>query len=156
MRHLGPVLDKVPGIPCVVSVRDPRSLMLSWARWSGHTASPATWIEENFAANVDRFVTYAEGYRGALERHGHRILLSRFEDFCENPLTAAQRIFGFLGVAFSSEFLTFSSEHFVYGNTVSTAYIEPYVAELPRGLCERILAATSDYADWHYHPPGER
>ena len=36
MLHLPKVLDRMPNLPCVVCVRDPRALMLSWARWSGH------------------------------------------------------------------------------------------------------------------------
>lgn len=154
MRHLCLVLDKVPGIPCIVSVRDPRALLLSWARWSGQTADPATWIEEHFASNIERFTSYAEGYRGALARHGDSILLNRFEEFCVDPVAGARRIFRFLGLEFAEEYLTFSSEHFVYGNTVSTEYVAPYAGTLPVALCERILAATSDFAEWHYHPPG--
>ncbi len=152
MRHLSQVLDRVPGIPCIVNVRDPRALMLSWARWSGHAAAPAAWIEENFASNLERFTSYAEGYRGALARHGDRILLNRFEAFCIDPAAGARRIFRFLGLQFAEEYLTFASEHFVYGNAVSTEYLTPYRDILPGELCERILAATSDYADWHYDP----
>jgi len=153
MRDLRQVLDKVPGTRCIVNVRDPRALMLSWARWTGRTVDPAAWIEENFAANIERFTSYAEGYRGALASHGEHILLNRFEEFCMDPAAGARRIFDFLGLHFAGEYLTFSSEHFVYGNTVSTAYVAPYIDTLPGALCERILAATSDYAEWHFNPP---
>jgi hypothetical protein len=31
--------------------------------------------------------------------------------------------------------------------------VAPYIDTLPGALCERILAATSDYAEWHFNPP---
>lgn len=150
MRELASVMDKVPGVPCVVNVRDPRALMLSWARWSGHHEDPATWLEANFDDNCRRYTGYAEGYVHALERHSEHIMLNRFEDLCLDPAAALQRIFTFLGLQLREEYLSFSSEHFVYGNTVSQEYLTPYLGVLPERLCERILAATADYAQWHF------
>ncbi len=154
MRDLEQVMDKVPGIPCVVNVRDPRALILSWARWSGHSEHPVRWIEENFADNINRYLGYAEGYSKALSRHGDRMLLNRFELLCTNPSAELSRIFKFLGLEFREEYMNFSSEHFVYGNTVSREYLLPYVGLLPEDLCQRILQATEKYAEWHFEPDG--
>lgn len=155
MRDLSRVLEKVPGIPCVVNVRDPRALMLSWARWSGHTDNPVKWIEQNFHANVERYSSYAEGYYRALDMYGDRIMLNRFEKLCEEPGPTLEKIFTFLGLEFREEYLIFNSEHFVYGNTVSSQYIAPYTGVLPERLCDEILRATSRYSAWHYCPPDD-
>jgi hypothetical protein len=155
MRELSSVLEKVPGLPCVVNVRDPRALMLSWARWSGHEEHPAQWIEENFQAYVDRYAGYADGYYSALAEYHERILLNRFELLCTDPDASLKRIFKFIGLEFQQDYLSFNSEHFVYGNTVSRQYIAPYVDLLSDELCQRILEATGKYSDWHFDPPSD-
>lgn len=156
MRHLAEVLAKVPGIPCLVNVRDPRALMLSWANWSGHDFSghrddPGEWIEENFAYCQDRFLSYARGYRDALAEHGDRIMLNRFEPLCLDPEPHLEKIFNFFGFEFSRDYMTFESEHFVHGNTVSQDYLCPYRQALKPALCDRILEATVEFEDWHFH-----
>ncbi len=150
MLHLNEVLNKVPGIPCVVNVRDPRALMLSWANWSGHKEDAEDWIEENFEAYCERFLSYADGYTKALASHGDRILLNQFEKLCQNPEFYLKRIFAFLGLRFDNEFMNFSSKHFVYGNTVSTEYLFPYRDKLSTELCNRILSETGRYSQWHF------
>jgi hypothetical protein len=151
MKHLPEVLSRVPGVPCVVCVRDPRALMVSWARWSGAGEGVEQWVEENFAGNVERYVSYADGFRRALKGDAGRLLLVRFELLCTEVLETLTTVFGFLGLEFREEFLRFSSKHFVYGNTVSTDYLFPYRDAMSSDLCDRILDATRDYADWHYH-----
>lgn len=151
MLHLAEVLAKVPGIPCVVNVRDPRALMLSWANWSGHRDNPGEWIEENFPYCENRFLSYAHGYREALATHGDRILLNRFEPMCLDPEPYMEKIFSFIGFEFSSDYMTFESEHFVHGNTVSQEYLCPYRDALEPALCDRILEATAEFEDWHFH-----
>ena len=152
MLHLSAVLDKVPHIPCVVNVRDPRALMLSWARWSGHTEDAQQWIECHLEEYCNRYTSYAKGYTQALLQHGDRIFLNSFEQFCQQPRAQLQAIFRFLGLQFEPEYMTFSSEHFVYGNTVSEDYIKPYVSVLSDEICDKILQGTSEYEQWHYHP----
>ncbi|TGD74889.1 sulfotransferase [Mangrovimicrobium sediminis] len=151
MLHLREVLAKVPGIPCVVNVRDPRALMLSWANWSGHRDAPGEWIEANFEYCENRFLSYARGYRDALADHSDRILLNRFEPLCLEPQIQLENIFNFFGLEFSSDYLTFESEHFVYGTTVSQDYLAPYRQALTPALCQRILQATREFGEWHYH-----
>ena len=150
MRHLREVLAKAGAVPCVVNVRDPRALMHSWANWSGHRDDPATWLEEHFDENCQRFLSYARGYKAALSDHGEQLLLNRFEELCLDPVAHLQRIFDFIGLEFSEDYLTFKSEHFVYGNTVSADYIKPYTRSFSPRLCTRILDATAEFSDWHY------
>ena len=150
MKHLPSVLARVPGLPCVVNVRDQRALMVSWAKWSGGGADIEGWVAENFCGNVARFRSYAEGYRAAADRFSDRILLNRFETMCLEPRQSLQRVFAFLGLQFSEDYLNFSSKHFVYGSAISTDYLYPYRGALSEGLSDRILEATAAYADWHF------
>ena len=151
MQHLSAVLDKVPGIPCIVNVRDPRALFLSWANWSGYRDDPEAWLQANFDDNVQRFLSYAQGYQGAIEAHEGRLLLTRFEELCAKPETGFATLFRFFGVDFRPEYLAFTSRHFVYGNQVSTEYLYPYRGVLSEALCQRILDATADFSQWHFH-----
>jgi sulfotransferase family protein len=151
MRVLDQVLQRVEDIPCVVCVRDPRSLMSSWAHWSGHAENPQQWLEDNLEQNCERFLSYARGYEAARERHGARLYLNQFERLCLNPAPELERIFNFLGLQFDTEFLEFSSEHFVYGSTVSTDYLYPYRKSFTAGLNQEILARTAEFSHWHFH-----
>ncbi len=150
MLHLNDVLKKVPGVPCVVNVRDPRALMLSWAMWSGHQNDTEKWIRDNFDEYCERYLSYAKGYTNALDLHGDRIMLNQFENLCVEPAYFLNKIFEFIGLSFKTEYLKFSSKHFVYGNTVSTEYLFPYRGVLSEDLCAEILAATQSYEQWHY------
>lgn len=150
MAQLASVLDKVPGVPCVVNVRDPRALMHSWACWSGHRDRPARWVEQNFDYCLQRFCTYAEGYRAAAASGKYRLFLNPFESMCVEPSTRLSEIFAFLGLEFHESYLSFESEHFVYGSTVTTAHLRPYLNSFPESLSRRILAATSAFQSWHF------
>lgn len=151
MLHLPEVLAKTPGIPCIVNVRDPRSLMLSWARWSGHTEDAEQWIRDHMEEYCERFTSYAKGYTQALSQYSDRIFLNQFEVFCTEPRAQLQAIFKFIGLRFEEQYMTFSSEHFVYGNTVSEAYMYPYADTLSESICRDILSETIGYENWHYH-----
>jgi len=152
MLHLEAVLNRAPNIPCVVNVRDPRSLMLSWANWSGHDNEPEGFIAENLENYCERYNSYAQGYFHAVSAHGKRILVNQFEELCLAPSAVLMRIFEFLGFEFRPEFLNFSSEHFVYGNTISQEYLYPYRETLSQDLCDQILAGTRETAQWHFEP----
>jgi hypothetical protein len=151
MMQLSEVMEKVPQLPCIVNVRDPRALMHSWACWSGFKDSPAAWLEDNFESNCERFLNYAKGYSVARATERYRLYLNRFETMCLEPRETMISIFDFLGQDFSEEYLFFESEHFVYGNTVTNDHLFPYREDFSDALCNRILDATAEYADWHFH-----
>lgn len=150
MLHLSDVLRKAP-LPCIVSVRDPRALMHSWANWSGFADDPDGWLRENFERNCERFLSYARGYRAASLTHPELLKVSQFEQLSNNPEVEFEKIFRFLGLTFRAEYLSFESEHFVYGNSVSSDYVFAYRNGLSSDLCDRILDATSEFEEWHYH-----
>lgn len=153
MKYLDLVLNRVPCLPCVVSVRDPRAVMHSWANWSGHRDDPEKWLVENFHSNCERYLSYGLGYRRALINHHRYIFLNRFEDLCMDPMLVMKRIFNFLGFEFGTEFLQFESEHFVYGNSVSAKYIDEYSGVFSPKLCREILSATAEFKEWHFSYP---
>lgn len=151
MMRLSEVMEKVPELPCVVNVRDPRALMHSWACWSGFKDSPAAWLEDNFESNCERFLNYAHGYSAAKASGRYRLFLNRFEIMCLEPQDTMTSIFNFLGYDFSEEYMFFESEHLVYGNTLTRNHLFPYREDFSDALCHRILDATADYSDWHFH-----
>jgi hypothetical protein len=151
MLHLSEVMEKVPNLPCVVNVRDPRALMHSWACWSGHKEAPARWLEDNFEANCERYLSYARGYSKALATGRFRLFLNRFETMCMEPQQTLKSIFEFLELDFADDYLVFESEHFVYGNTISRNHLFPYREDFSEALCQRILDATVEYEDWRFH-----
>jgi hypothetical protein len=151
MLHLDSVLKKAPNVPCIVNVRDPRALMLSWANWSGHKQDAEQWINRNFEENCQRYLSYADGFSEALISHSERIMLNQFETMCLQPEQQLSVIFQFIGLDFKNEYLAFDSKHFVYGNSVSREYLYPYRGVLSEGLCQRILLGTERYSQWHFH-----
>ena len=150
MLHLSEVLAKVPNIPCVVTVRDPRALFYSWARWSGHQDDSEQWVHDNLPQYFERYSSYAQGYENALDQYADRITLIQFEALCNDPEYYCRRIFESVGLEFKAEFMSFSSKFFVYGNTVSRDYIYSYRDYLSDGLCDTILQGLQEYSDWWF------
>jgi hypothetical protein len=150
MLHLSDVLRRIPEVPCVVNVRDPRAVMLSWANWSGGKDDPEAWIKDNIINYCQRYNSYADGYLKAEQSFSGRILLNQFEHLAQNPELYAKRIFDFLGLEFSKDFLTFSSEYFVYGGEVSDAYVFPYREVLSDKVCDEIIKRTKRHSQWFY------
>jgi hypothetical protein len=151
MRQLSTVMDRVPELPCVINVRDPRALMHSWACWSGFRDAPGPWLEQHFESNCERFLDYARGYAAAARSGRYRLLLNQFETMCIEPEQRLRSLFEFLGFEFSPAYLNFHSEHFVYGHTVTREHLFPYRQDFSEALCQRILDATAEFADWHFH-----
>ena len=116
MEILPQVLRKVPDIPCVVVVRDPRAVLWSWAKRSG--TDTETWIRKELGASCKRYVRYGKGWQAAIKAGpASRILLIQYEAFCEDPAQWAERLFGFLGLDFNDSFLRFHPRFpNVYGN----------------------------------------
>ena len=152
MLTLADVMAKAAPLPCVVNVRDPRAVMHSWACWSGHRDDPGHYVEAHFSDYCERYLSYAQGYQSAVAQYADRLYLNQFEQMCLQPEATIDRIFAFLGLEFEPAYLHFESEHFVYGSTVSQAYLQPYLKDFSDALSQRILDATSAFADWHFQP----
>lgn len=150
MIDLDNVLNKVPGLPCVVNVRDPRALMHSWACWSGGAEAPGDWVDENFEYCIERFASYASSFWAAYTSRKHRIYVNQFEQMCQRPEVELKKIFDFLELDFSPNFLNFDSKYFVYGNKITEDYVRSYQRAFSSDLCARIIDATKDFGDWHF------
>jgi hypothetical protein len=150
MRALDEVLGKVPQIPCVVIVRDPRALMVSWAKRSGYEESPDQWLEHNLPQFCTRYLEYADGYRKAAAQFPERIRLIQFEHLCTVPVGTLTGIFDFAGLEFDESYTSFSASYGVHGNNVSQQYLFPHVDYFAPATCAEILQRTRRYAKWHY------
>lgn len=149
MEHLPEVLAKVPGVPAVVVVRDPRALFWSWLKRAGDR--PSDWPQ----AYPSRYRAYAAGYHAARSAGlGERMLLVRHEDLSLRPEEEARRVFSFLGLEFDPAYVSFSPRfRNVRGEGVTSAFVLEYRDHLTPGECEQILAATADYSEWWWEPP---
>ena len=149
MEFLDAVMNKVPGIPAVTIVRDPRALFWSW-RKRAEKELPPDWIER-YAA---RYRRYGEGHARAESMFGDRLLLLRHEDLSLRPTEAAGRLFEFLGLDLLEEYLEFSPRfRNVRGGEIVSSYVVEYRDELSTEEQEAILTATEDFADWVWEPP---
>jgi hypothetical protein len=150
MEALPKVLRKVPDIPCIVVVRDPRAVLWSWAKRSGMDTE--SWIREHLRASCKRYVRYGKGWQAAIKAGlASRILLLRYEAFCADPAQWAERLFGFLGLEFHEAFMQFHPRFpNVYGNRPAQQYIYEYKGHFPEKLCRKILSRTKRLRDWHW------
>ncbi|MEB3359771.1 MAG: sulfotransferase [Synechococcales bacterium] len=153
MSVLPNVLDKVPNVPCIVVVRDPRSVLWSWAKRSD--VDKDTWIckLENHCA---RYIAYANGWKAAIEDGmGSRILLVKYEELCKNPNEIAREIFNFIGLDFVPEYVELrrkSKFPNVRGNSVSNEFLKEYKGNLPEDICRNILDLTYEFSEWFWEP----
>ena len=150
MRQLTEVLERVPGLPCVVTVRDPRALLASWAKRTGYDRNPQLWAVKQLPGLCERYITYGRGYAEAARRFPERLLLVRFEHLCTDPPGEFERIFRFLGLEFEASYLDFPTTYGVHGTTISTSYREAHRECFSAGICEEILQRTQEFRDWHY------
>jgi hypothetical protein len=150
METLPRVLRKVPDIPCVVVVRDPRAVLWSWARRTGMDTT--TWVGEQLRASCKRYVRYGKGWQAAIKAGlGPRMLLIRYEAFCADPKPWAERLFGFLGLEFQESFMHFDPRFpNVYGNRPQQEYINEYRGHFSERTCGEILSRTKRFRDWHW------
>jgi Sulfotransferase family len=150
MEVLPGVLRKIPHVPCIVVVRDPRAVLWSWAKRSGLEVE--TWRGEQLKPSCKRYVRYGEGWQSAIKAgFAPRIFLIRYEVFCEDPRRWAVEMFHFLGMEFDDSFLEFHPRFpNVYGHTPTGQYIDDYRRHFSDEVCERILALTKRFRDWHW------
>ncbi|MGF1497020.1 MAG: sulfotransferase [Elainellaceae cyanobacterium] len=151
MRFLNQVLNKMPGIPCILIVRDPRAVIHSWARRSPDIQQ---WLTTQLQVHCDRYAAYARGYTDALQQgQGSRILRIQYEALCQNSLSEVKKIFEFLNFDFDPTYLTFDyGGKFanLYGDTVSVEYLQRYQQDFSEETCQQILAATQEAQDWFW------
>jgi hypothetical protein len=154
MQVLSNVLSKVPNVPCIVLVRDPRAILYSWFKRSG--LKKEVWIDKQLSINCQRYLSYAAGWKIALENGlGSRLLLVKYENLCLNTLSECKKIFNFLGLDFHSYYLSFKYHKKygnVYGGEVSLEYLTEYDRHLSDDVCQQILKATEEFSNFWWSP----
>lgn len=148
METLSQVLTRVPDVPCIVVVRDPRAVLWSWAKRSG--TGVEEWTAEHLKSSCKRYVLYGKGWQSAVKAgFASRIFLVRYEAFCTDPGAWAMKMFRFLGMEFHDSFLHFSPRFpNVYGSTPSRMYMEEYKRAFPDRVCKQILSRTGRFRGW--------
>ena len=152
MGNLSDVLKKVPHIPCIVIVRDPRALISSEIKRQISKKNPHI-----LKKSCERYICYGRGWKSAIANgYGDRILLVQYEDLCSNPYKEAEKMFNFLGFEFDPSYLNFdpSQKKFnnVYDTKISDQYLTEYQQYLDEKTCKFILQETAEFKDWHWHP----
>lgn len=150
MRTLDEVLEKVPQVPCVVVVRDPRALLTSWANRTGFEKSPERWLSHQMPAMCARYLDYADGFRRANLRFPERIMQIQFEEVCLEPVGVLSKMFEFAGLAFEPSYTSFPPSFGVHGNRISGQFLYGYQNCFSPATCEEILKRTERYAQWHF------
>ncbi|MCL2928562.1 MAG: aminotransferase class I/II-fold pyridoxal phosphate-dependent enzyme, partial [Trichodesmium sp. MAG_R01] len=149
MQKLPNVLERVPDIPCIVIVKDIRSVF--WSSYKRAKMTMDEWHKKIFKRTCNHTLSYAKGWKEAIEKGlEKRILLIKYEELCLDQKTEVKKIFDFLGREFQESYLTFNNPKYnnVYGGDISTQYLTEYKGNLPEYICEEILELTSEYSDW--------
>jgi hypothetical protein len=149
MSALSDILERVPGVPCVVIVKDFRAVF--WSSYKRTKMPLDKWYNKIFKRTMNHTLSYARSWKKALEKGlGDRILLIRYEELCLNQETETRKIFDFMDLEFHEEYLVLNNAKYknVYGNKISSQYLKEYQGNLPEEICEEILALTSEYSDW--------
>lgn len=150
MQILPDALRKITNVPCIVIVRDPRSVLWSWAKRANLPQD--IWLQAHLRQHCDRYLSYAEGWQSAIQQgFENQILLVQYERLCSDRLTESKRILEFIGLDFDEKYLSFNPAYSnVYGKGISSEYLFEYRNNLPAEVCEQILEATARFQDWFW------
>jgi len=106
MYELAKIMAKTD-VPVVVTVKDPRAILLSNLR--RHATAPL----EKTALSLD---PWTRGYEHAQRTYGDRILLVRNEHLCLEPLKYGKQIYDFLGLEWKDEYVELRSVYPLHDN----------------------------------------
>ena len=160
MEFLPEVLKRIPNVPCVVVVKDPRSMFNSWGkRWDvtlPEEENRDRVIRTLLKEMVTHYLRYSQGVFEALTTsEGHRIYIVQMEAFTEDPVTQLRGVFNFIGVPFQEKYAQIGSNPHVQsgpvqGNQVMTSRHKEYQRVLTPELQKLILRATKKFSDLHW------
>ena len=160
MTCLSQVLRKVPNVPCISLVRDPRAVFWTRIKRTFRKESPEMniqeWAEAEFESGVKGYSTHAEGLQQALKSElKERILLVKYEELCLNPEVEARKIFNFLKLNSNADFLSFKGGKPRFrpcrDDGIKSSYISEYKKNLPSHICNAMAKSTDKYMDFHYN-----
>ncbi len=152
MQKLPHVLEQVPNIPCIVIVKDIRSVF-----WSSYKRTKMTideWYQKIFRITCNHNLSYAKALQEAIDKSlEKRILLIKYEELCLNPKNEVKKIFDFVGLEFQKSYLDLNNPKYknIYGSQISSQYLIEYQDNLPAYICEEILELTSEYSEFLWY-----
>ncbi|MEO0927719.1 MAG: sulfotransferase [Cyanobacteria bacterium J06643_13] len=159
MRRLPNILSKVPNVPCIVLVRDPRAFLWTRAKRTYKNAasglSKPEWADKTVEKAGETYLKFARGWKRAMETsHADRILLVNYESLCLDKEQQSKKIFDFMGLDFDPNYLTFQNKDDrhtpCHGNEVSTEFLDEYKQYLSQSTQQKMLAITKNYKDWFW------
>lgn len=149
LEQLDVVMPKMPEVPVVVIVRDPRALFWSWKKRSEDPGPD--WIDR-FA---DRYLRYARGLTRAMESGlGDRVHVVQHEALSTSPGPTGAAVYEFVGLTWDDGYLDFDPRYRnVRGGGMVPGFIVEYRDHLIAGEQDRILEVTEEFAAWRWDPP---
>jgi hypothetical protein len=143
LENLPQITKKVPQIPCIVIVRDPRSVIWSWAKRMDSSI--------NIKKSCERYLRYYCGWKNTINKN--RIYLIKYESLCLNPEAEIQKLFNFLKLDYSTNYLkiVYNKNISIHGNQVNTNFIDEYKRFLTQQTTNNIIKLTEQAADWHWN-----
>lgn len=153
MPVLPEVMDKAPGVPIVVMVRDPRAVLWSWAKRASEQ-STETWVRNSLESACARYCSFGRGWRNAVRRKGAELIsIVHYEHLCVDPFDTARSLFEALSLGFDPSYLSFRSRWpNVYGTAVQRTFVREYEAGFSSETCQRILDQTAGFPEFRYQP----
>lgn len=149
MPVLAEIMDKAPGVPVVVVVRDPRAVLWSWAKRASDQ-STETWIRNSLESACARYCSFGRGWRNAVRVKGAESLRTvHYERLCVDPLATCRSLFEALSLEFDPSYLSFRSRWpNVYGAEVQQTFVREYEKGFSSETCRRILDLTAAFAEF--------
>ncbi len=153
MEVLSDVLIKVPNVPCIVVVRDPRAVIWSWTKRLN--PNPEGWTNHYLSKCCERYMSYACGWEKAsqVKDLSNRILLVQYESICKNSIAETSKMFKFTNREFKETFLSFENEYKfpnVRHDRISSQYLDEYKRNFPEEVCQKILEKTKKFSSWFW------
>jgi hypothetical protein len=141
MRVLNDVLCRYQLAPCVVVLRRPEAVICSWLKRKEDVDinDPGWILLRRFCR---RYNDYARGYAEALKYHPYRILTIQYEELCNSPQQALNKILAHIGYEGDTDLRAFEEEYGVRGGDVTNEYVDEYKNILSKKIIKTIRRLT--------------
>ena len=139
MEQLDSVLSKLPGIPCIAVIRDPRGVCGSRVKRG-----------QSYTGTCRHINGYIRGFRKAV-KNGHNILAIQYEDLCTNSEKVIKQMFNFLNLPYNENWKTMATAHNNHRGQISTDCMKEYPKHLSEAQCQDILKRTKDWSEFHWN-----
>ena len=155
LLKLSKVLKKIPNIPCVLMVRDPRAVICS--NLLGVEKHSKKLNRKQIAQSILELCQYYNlnrtKYLEAIKNgYANRILVVQHEKLCLEPEKYFKKIFDFLKLDFSNSYLNLEKLRFgqinVHGLIVENKYNKEYKKYFNDEICQFIIKNVKNCDEW--------